>query len=269
MTMLPAGPGRRPLSCHTASEGAFLINPAHPASFRRQPPNPHNVETRHNAQHVQGVVPAGEPADGYGPVEPHKTWRFGKAHPGQVPEATGRRNQVPCRLRRHIETVRNPLTQSAAPSRQHTLPAVNLTQQHHLRRPKPTDLGFVVEQPLLNLVDRGGLYIHTPNLSTGHDRNRGRRRETSGFFELFDTEMDLLRSPAGCSRSAAGGVHVCHMDARPKKNGKSVRPSVTAITAFAIATMVAVVMVVVYVVVQLSGVLGLIGGHRLATGGFG
>jgi hypothetical protein len=171
------------LSCHTDSEGAFLINPAHTASFRRQPPNPRNVETRHNAQHVQGVVPAGEPADRDGPVEPGNTRRNRISHVGQLPEATGRRDQVPCRLRRHIETARNPLTQSAAPSRQHTLPAVNLTQQHHLRRPKPTDLGFVVEQPLLNPIDRGGLYIHTRNLSTGHDRNRGSRRESSDSLD--------------------------------------------------------------------------------------
>jgi hypothetical protein len=153
------------------SEGAFLINPAHPAPFRRQPPDPDNVIAGQVAQQVQVVVPAGEPSDRNRTIKPDLTRRNRFGDVGELFKTMGCDNQVPCRLRGHVEAPGNPLTKRPAPRPRRHLTTINLTQQHHLRRPLSSNHRFTAKQLSLDLVDGGGLYIHTRNLSHGCDRN--------------------------------------------------------------------------------------------------
>jgi hypothetical protein len=81
------------------SEGAFLIDPAHAAPFRRQRTDPNNVTSGHVAQHVQVVVSAGEPSHRNGTVKPDCTRPDRIGNVREILKATHSRNQVPRRLR--------------------------------------------------------------------------------------------------------------------------------------------------------------------------
>jgi hypothetical protein len=77
----------------------------------------------------------GEPAHYNRPITPDLTRPNRILNVEKILKTMRGRNQVPYRLRSHIKAARNPLTQRPAPSRPRSLPAVNLTQQHHLRSP--------------------------------------------------------------------------------------------------------------------------------------